>query len=515
MGALNDDLGVQAGYQFRVIDSRGLAVSRAEFGGLDSTFAFRLPPQSLQIQRNLRADVTKDLTHGISIVTGGEGIGRIMIGGTHGVGAFVDANTPSAGRVFRENLTAFFQAFVNANDGRGRRGQENLQLLWEIVDGKWSNPEYEGYLVWPEAFPTDSKTASRPHAWDWQCSLLLLRPWAMPRSVDPSKVQSTEQLSEWAKRLEAAIEASMKFWKGTKAVIQKARDLKNKLAQIRDRIQTFSAGLRDFIYEVTDLIRGSAQLCTDILKALSVEDFLNDASNAVRGTIYEVRRMLGAAAITAQQFKRAGLIPSSLTPPQLAALSQPVVVALSREDSLQAIAARSLGDSSRWVDLVKANALDFPYLDFSGPDGRPGAAYDGLRVLGARDTLKLPLPSTPGIGVADDPIGTDIPDDPSSAGVLVGGSENLVAALLRRLRTPRGHIPWHPIYGSALPSMVGSAQSLGSVAAAKGEAAQTFKADPRVLSVRSLSAKIDGVVVLIDGEVTTPMGPLTVSGAVS
>lgn len=515
MAALNDDLGVQASYRFRVIDARGMAVSRAEFGGLDSTFVFRLPPQSLQVQRNIRADVVKDVTHGVSIVTGGEGIGRITIGGTHGVGLFVDADRPSSGRLFRENLSAFFQAFVNANDGRGRRGQENLHLLWEIVDGRWSNPEYEGYLVWPESFPTDSRAASRPHAWDWQCSLMLLRPWAIPRSVDPAKVVSVEQLCAEAKKHESALDKLMKFWKGTKAFLQKARDLKNKLGQIRDRIQTFAAGLRDFIYEVTDLIRGSAQLCTDILRALSVEDFLDDATNAVRGTIYEIRRMLGSAAITANQFKRAGMIPPTLTPPQLASLSRPVVVSLSREDSLQAIAARTMGDSSRWVDLVKANGLEYPYLDFSGPDGRPGAAYDGLRVLGARDTLKLPLPATPGIGVADDPIGTDIPDNPTSAGILVGGSENLVAALLRRIRTPRGHIPWHPLYGSALPSMVGSAQSLGGVAAIKGEAAQTFKADPRVLSVQALRASVDGTVVLLDGEVTTPLGPLTVAGAVS
>jgi len=513
--ALNDDLGVQAGYHFRVVDEMGNTPAAAEFAGAVPEFSFRLPPQAVQIQRSIRAESLRDLTRGVSVVSGGEGIGRIVLQGTHGVGTFKESE-PSDGRATRDRLVSFFSSFVAANEERGRLGKETLRMLLVIEGGKWSNPEFESYLVWPESFPADSRSAGRPHSWDWSCSLLLLRPWSRPSGADAARVVQPAEVAQRAVGYESALDAAMRSWKGAKELIGKARDLKNKLSQIRTRVLAFASGAEDAVYEVTDLVRGSSQLCREMLRALDPARFDDTASTALRGTLYDVRRLLGDAAIAAQQARRSGVIPRFLTAPRTASLASPVLVALSPGDSLQAIAARSLGDASRWPEIVKANGLEFPFVDFSGPGGAPGAAYAGRRVLGATDTVKVPLPGLPGVvAVADDPVGSDLPDDPAAAGALVGGTENLVAAILRRFQTPLGRIPWHPLYGSALPSMVGSAQTLGDVAAIRAEAIQNLKADPRVLGVQAVTVKVEPGLVQVSAEVLTPLGPLAVAGAVS
>jgi len=511
----SDDLGVQAGYLLSAIDANGSVPSSFEFGGA-SEITLRLPPQSLQIQRSIRAEVLKDLGRGVSVVTGGEGLGRIQIQGTHGVGAFVDASTASPGKVARDALQSFFSSFVKSNDERGRTGKDGLRMVFRMLGGGFSNPADEAYLVWPESFPTDSRSASRPHAWDWSCSLQILAPYGASRTMDPSKVKSAAELAKSISALDKLLASAASVWRGAMTVLQNIRDLRSKLAQIKNRITAFVSGAKDAIYQVTDLVRGSAQLCTGILRALSVTDFLDTAKTAIRGATYEVRRFLGQCSITANQFNRSGAVQSSLTSTRTASPTRPVVLALSPGDSLQAIAARTLGAASRWPELVTVNNLVFPFVDFSGPNGRPGSAYAGLSVLGATDTLKLPLPVVPGVvGVSDDPIGTDTPDDPGHIGDLQGGTDNMVAALMRRLSTPRGHIPWHPTYGSGLKARIGSATTPDLVLAAKADALDTLNSDPRVLAVNRISVTFSGAMVDIDAEVVTPLGAVSLVGAVS
>jgi phage baseplate assembly protein W len=512
----SDDLGVQAGYLLSAVDESGNPPTALEFGGLSPSITLRLPPQSLQIQRSIRAEVLKDLGRGVSVVTGGEGLGKIQIQGTHGVGAFVDATTQSPGKEARDALKAFFGAFVGANDERGRTGKEGLRLIFRMMGGGFSNPANEAYLVWPDSFPTDIRSASRPHAWDWGCTLSILAPYRLPPTVDPSKLKSTGQLLKDATALDKLLASAAKTWKGALSVLQDIRDLRSKLAQIKNSITAFVSGAKDAIYQVTDLVRGSAQLCTGILNALSVTAFLDSAQTAIRGTVYEVRRFLGQCSITANQFKRSGAVQSSLTSTRTASPARPVVLALSPGDSLQAIAARVLGSSSRWTELVTVNNLVFPFVDFSGPNGRPGSAYAGLRVLGANDTLKLPLPVVPGVvGVSDDPIGTDTPDAPGHIGDLQGGADNMVASLMRRLSTPRGHIPWHPSYGSGLKARIGSASTTDLVLEAMADAKDTLNSDPRVLAVNRIDvAFLDGLVDIY-AEVVTPVGAVSLAGAVS
>lgn len=511
-----DELGVQSWYLLEAVDENGAKPSQLEFAGVNPAVALRMPPQALQIQRNLRAEVLKDLGRGISIVSGGEGLGRITVQGTHGVGPFIDAQTPSLGKQARDRLIEFFGAFVAANDERGRTGKQGLRMLWRMIGGGWSNPQDESYLVWPENFPTDTRAVGRPHAWDWSITLILLAPFRVEPSVDPANLTDPDALTKQADGLDTLLESATQGWRGALSVLQNVRDLRSKLALVRNRIKDFVAGSKDAVYQVTDLVKGSAQLCSNILKALSVLDFNDDAKNAIRGAVYDVRRFLGDAHLAAQQFGRSGAVQSTLTARRTTSLNRPVFHSLSPGDSLQAISARVLGDASRWIELVTANGLDYPYVDFSGVNGRPGTAYAGLRVLGATDTLKLPLPASPGvIGIADDPIGTDTPDVPAHAGDLHGGIENMVASLLRRLQTPRGRIPWHQPYGSGLPRMVGASTDIALVMSARADLVDSLHADPRVLSVNNPVVTFGDGLIDISADVVTPLGTVTLAGSVS
>jgi phage baseplate assembly protein W len=91
----------------------------------------------------------------------------------------------------------------------------------------------------------------------------------------------------------------------------------------------------------------------------------------------------------------------------------------------------------------------------------------------------------------------------------------MVASLMRRLSTPRGHIPWHPSYGSGLKARIGSATTPDLVLAAKADALDTLNSDPRVLAVNRISVTFSGAMVDIDAEVVTPLGAVSLVGAVS
>lgn len=512
-GGAGPDIGIQARYCLTVIDETGLDVGKDELG-IDGYLALALPPQSVRIQRSLRAEVAMDVASGITVTAGSEGLGRISLSGTHGVGKSRDFSMPSDGLRRREALVAFFDAWVKANDRRARTAKELLRIRFDIVDGKWSNPINESYVVWPDAYPTDSRGVSRPHAWDWDLELTILATMRTVPLPDPLKVANPAATAKKLGWLADKLEKLGKLWKTAKAKLQKLRDLVGKLRTIAAKVKEFVDGVKDTIFEVTDLIRGAAQLSTAILKTLDPKAFRDDVVAAVRGALYDVRRTLGQARIFADQFRRSGVIPKVVSAAQAASRFRPLTVGILPGVSLQSLAARHLGDSSRWVELAKANGLEHPFLDFSGPGGRPGAAYAGRRVFGQGDDLKLPLPaSDSGAGIADDPVGTDIsPDHP---GVLVGGKDNLLARLSRRILTPRGRIPWHPGYGTGLRAMVGGSISESAAIRAQRDVREALQSDSMVLGVDDVSVESTQTGFLISANLQTALGPLLLSAPLS
>ena len=102
------------------------------------------------------------------------------------MGAFVSIDQESEGLKYRNLFRDYFKAFTDANDERGKQGLPLLQLMFRIFNGKWSNQSNESYYVWPESFPQDSRSAGKPHAWDWTLSLQILAEGGKTTSVKDS-----------------------------------------------------------------------------------------------------------------------------------------------------------------------------------------------------------------------------------------------------------------------------------------------------------------------------------------
>src|SRR3546814_6405451 len=110
-------------------------------------------------------------------------------------------------------------------------------------------------------------------------------------------------------------------------------------------------------------------------------------------------------------------------------------------DTLQAIAARELGDAGRWYDLIAYNQLVPPFITDD-----PVLVRDGVRTAG--DLILVPAPSLPESGSAD-PENVFQRDIDLTGGVLsvengdfavVSGRANLRQAIKHRVETERGEL---------------------------------------------------------------------------
>lgn len=163
-------------------------------------------------------------------------------------------------------------------------------------------------------------------------------------------------------------------------------------------------------------------------------------------------------------------------------------------DTLQALAAREMGDANRWPELVWINALTWPYLT-----GDPERVAPGVLLYG--QLIKVPAP----VGVFTDSgdrgqvyerdcalAGRLLADDGAGDLLVAAGADNLRQQLAHRIATPRGQATRHPEYGCMVWRLIGrvsgpTAAQLGGeyVKAALG-------ADYRVARVEGATAQIVG-----------------------
>lgn len=163
-------------------------------------------------------------------------------------------------------------------------------------------------------------------------------------------------------------------------------------------------------------------------------------------------------------------------------------------DSLQSIAAREMGDPSRWTDLIAYNGLVPPFITDDPALAGPGVIRTGQAIL-------VPAPA-PVINTTSDPnavLGTDI--QLGQRGELmtdgtdfmtVSGADNIEQALGCRIRTGLGDLLWHPGYGCDARRVVGAVNgpTKGLLTAQICKASVTQ--DPRVNRVTSASAVVAG-----------------------
>ena len=163
-----------------------------------------------------------------------------------------------------------------------------------------------------------------------------------------------------------------------------------------------------------------------------------------------------------------------------------------RGDSLQAIAARELGDGKRWAELVSYNGLVPPYITDDPLVARAGVVLTGALIL---------VPAATAAAYTTDQSQVFERDIALVAGQItivdgdfgpIEGLQNLKQAIRHRVATDRGELIMHPEYGSKLRLLIGTGNNAiaGQLAAEYARAA--VSADPRVSSVRSPVAVVSG-----------------------
>jgi phage baseplate assembly protein W len=164
-----------------------------------------------------------------------------------------------------------------------------------------------------------------------------------------------------------------------------------------------------------------------------------------------------------------------------------------RGDTLQRVAARSMGDASKWTQLIYPNNLVYPYLTDDPTQAGPGVLLTGAQIL-------IPAPAAAASTTDPDQVfGTDIALTNGLLGAtatgdfaFVTGRANLRQALKNRVETQQGDLAYHPRYGSLLKTLIGRvsvpAQQLLSASSAKG----AVLADPRIASVDKAVATVNG-----------------------
>lgn len=196
--------------------------------------------------------------------------------------------------------------------------------------------------------------------------------------------------------------------------------------------------------------------------------------------------------------------------------------AVQEGDTLQAIAARELGDGALWYDIALVNGLVSPYVS---PAGGPGVATVG-------DVIVVPtLAPNPSTSVASarqgtepsaDLMGTDLRLVPSSGArpgrplvdlavdegtlrdfLAIEGFANYEQALQMRLWTERGSMPTSPNYG--VRRIVGYGEAAADLTVLQLGIRETLLADSRTRQVGRIQVAAEDDALTVDVDVV-PVG---------
>lgn len=163
-----------------------------------------------------------------------------------------------------------------------------------------------------------------------------------------------------------------------------------------------------------------------------------------------------------------------------------------RGDTLQAIAARELGDGKRWPDLVSYNKLVPPYITDDPLVARAGVVLTGALVLVPAATAAAYTTDESMVFDRDIAIsGGQVTITDGDFGT-VDGLANLRQAIRHRIATDRGELIMHPEYGSKIRLLIGTGNDALAGQLAGEYARAAAASDPRISSVRSATAVVAG-----------------------
>lgn len=193
-------------------------------------------------------------------------------------------------------------------------------------------------------------------------------------------------------------------------------------------------------------------------------------------------------------------------------------------DSLQAIAARELGDAGRWPDLVAINGLQPPWITDDLGVASPTV------LLAGQQQIKVPAasPAVSGVTDRDSVFGTDVALPGGRLQVtatgdlaVIGGAANLTQALSNRLASHLKDLDYHPDYGCDVYKLIGKGGTATADQLAVALVSRAVRSDGRVASIESATGTIAGdridvqvKAIAVDGRrvsVGIPAGPGTPS----
>ena len=347
--------------------------------------------------------------------------------------------------------------------------------------------------------------------------------------------------SNFIERLDTTIANELRALRNSPlaSAVQTVQGFVNDARMIAAKVQDFITGVTDFIKAPLDLISNALDTATTIISSL--KDQLIGFGNAVLGSFRRLSRALSTIMALPQNFfentvvktrnyerllfpdffdadqpnldenvrekperdigtaptaaQSAVALNSPQPPPGGTQSNLPVVPrTVGIGDSIQGIAARYLGDVTRWRDLVALNGLAPPYVSETG---QPGTLRPGDDILvpdgdGVDESVSPPWI----VGAApDDPIeerllGVDFKLTENADGLFdwelspdgsdlkrVAGVPNLEQGLRSRILQPLRELPILPNFGTE--TQVGRANTVG-VSLARANIIASVEADPRI-----------------------------------
>lgn len=179
-------------------------------------------------------------------------------------------------------------------------------------------------------------------------------------------------------------------------------------------------------------------------------------------------------------------------------------------DSLMDIAARGLGNYELWTQIATLNNLQPPYI---GPSTNPASG-----IVGWGSSVSLPTPGATVSGVTPNYLtnflGVDLYFGPINGAMptwtgdfqVIGGYNNLLWALGRRLQTNYGSLIYHNDYGCKIPPEIGQVQTPQTAAYIAAFGKSTLLSDPRVAAVPTATATLVSAEAIAFNSVVIPAG---------
>jgi phage baseplate assembly protein W len=181
-----------------------------------------------------------------------------------------------------------------------------------------------------------------------------------------------------------------------------------------------------------------------------------------------------------------------------------------REDTLQIVAARELGDATQWVVLAQINGLAPPYLVDNPDEVSPGVLLTGSLLI-----VPGTAPVNPsGVTDINTIFGSDVAlsggllvDDGNGDFAVVSGPANMVQAVQNRLDSEPGELQFWLPYGCRVHELLGQGTSAPLVQLAASFVCAAVKQDPRISSA-SVTATAQG------DQITATGAAVTVDGSI-